>query len=479
MTDAAERTPAEGRTPPNIVLIALDTQRADHLGCYGYGRDTSPNIDTIASEGVVFERCIAPNIPTHPSFTTLFSGKEAITHDIVNIGGGVPVADGVRLLPEILRDNGYATAAVDNMGRHFTRGYERYEQYQWDRSDPTVLRKAETVTNLALPVLDDLIADERPFFCFLHYWDPHTPYLPPPGYEDLYTDSGRDPYDPDNHSMDEAWSWEPFKWYFHDWMPGVTDAQHVIDLYDGEIRYMDNDLARVFAALERVREDTIVVITADHGEVLNEQLGYFDHHGLYEGNVHIPLIISWPGTLPAGKRIPGLVQNLDVAQTLLDAAGIPQREHMEGLSLFPVLSGVRDGNYDTVYLSEATWEVKRGLRTDRWKFIRAIEPDPHGRPMVELYDLHADPGEQNNLAESEPAVVKELSDRLDAWLDRRLAETGKTRDPVAEQGACASAIGQPKPDEVVGAGATPLRERVGSAGGAANIPDPSELNAGR
>lgn len=99
--------------------------------------------------------------------------------------------------------------------------------------------------------------------------------------------------------------------------------------------------------------------------------------------------------------------------------------------------------------------------------------------MVELYDLHADPGEQNNVAEREPAVVKELSDRLDAWLDRRLAETGKTRDPVAEQGACASAIGQPKPDEVVGAGATPLRERVGSAGGAANIPDPSELNAGR
>lgn len=90
----------------NIVLLALDTQRADHLGCYGYARNTSPNIDTVAGSGVLFESCYAPNIPTHPSFTTMFSGKEAISHDIVNIGGKVPIADGVRLLPEILSDAG-------------------------------------------------------------------------------------------------------------------------------------------------------------------------------------------------------------------------------------------------------------------------------------------------------------------------------------------------------------------------------------
>lgn len=458
----------------NIVLIALDTQRADHLGCYGYPRDTSPAVDEFARSGVLFERCYAPNIPTHPSFTTLFSGKEAITHDIVNIGGRVPIKDGIRLLPEILAENGYATAAVDNMGRHFSRGFEQYHTYQWDRSDPTVLRKAETVTNLALPVLEELKQGDRPFFLFLHYWDPHTPYLPPPGYDFLYYDRDRDPYDPDNHSMDEAWSWEPFKWYFHDWMPGVTDADYVVNLYDGEIRYMDDHLARVFAALEPVRDDTIVVITADHGEVLNEQLGYFDHHGLYEGNIHIPLIISWPGTLPAGRRVPGLVQNLDVAQTLLDLVGIPQSEGMEGLSLLPAIYGVRDGNYTEIYLSEATWQVKRGIRTDRWKFIRALEPDPHGRPMLELFDLAADPQEQRNVADVYPEVVKELQGHLDAWVARRLAETGRDTDPVAEQGACATRIGTPKPGEKVGPGAAPLAYRVGQAAG---IPDPDELNA--
>jgi arylsulfatase A-like enzyme len=460
---------------PNIVLIALDTQRADHLGCYGYHRDTSPNLDAVAAQGVVFERCYAPNIPTHPSFTTLYSGKEAVTHDIVNIGGGVPIKDGVRLLPEILADHGYATAAVDNMERHFSRGFEQYHTYQWDRSDPTVLRKAETVTELALPVIDGLVGQDRPFFCFLHYWDPHTPYLPPPGYEDLYVDDGRDPYDPDNHSMDEAWSWEPFKWYFHDWMPGITDAEYVINLYDGEVRYMDHHLARVFEALGPVRDDTIVVITADHGEILNEQLGYFDHHGLYEPNVHIPLIMSWPGTLPAGRRVPGMVQNLDVAQTLLDLTGIQQSYGMEGLSLLPPIYGVRDRNYTEVFLSEATWQVKRAVRTDRWKFIRSIEPDPHGRPERELFDLEADPLEKTNLAEQRPETVTELEARLDAWIARRLAETGRESDPVADQGACATNIGQPKPDERVGPGAVPLHQR--GAGTAAGIPDPSELNA--
>jgi arylsulfatase A-like enzyme len=306
----------------NVVLIALDTQRADHLGCYGYSRPTSPFIDRIARRGVLFERCYAPNIPTHPSFTTMLTGKEAITHNIVNIGGGVPLADGVRLLPEILKEHGYATAAVDSMGRHFERGFEEYVTYTWDRSNPLVLRKAETVTATALPVIARLRAQPRPFFLFIHYWDPHTPYLPPPPWRRKFYPRDRDPYDPRNHSMDEAWTWEPFKWYFHEWMPGVTDADYVINLYDGETAYMDRHLRPVFQALAPVQERTLVIVTADHGEILNEHLGYFDHHGLYEGNVRVPLILYWPGKLPAGRRVPGFVQNLDLAPTGLELAGV-------------------------------------------------------------------------------------------------------------------------------------------------------------
>ncbi len=158
----------------NIVLIALDTQRADHLGCYGYkaktGRDTSPFLDSMAEQGVLFEKCYAPNIPTHPSFTTMLTGTEAITHDIVNIGGGVPIKDGVQLLPEILQSQGWQTGAVDTMGRHFPRGFEHYLVPEWDRSDPLTLRRAEHVTDMALPLIETLKAgaknDDKPFFLF-------------------------------------------------------------------------------------------------------------------------------------------------------------------------------------------------------------------------------------------------------------------------------------------------------------------------
>lgn len=460
----------------NIVLIALDTQRADHLGCYGYPKKTSPFIDSIARQGTLYERCYAPNIPTHPSFTTILSGKEAITHNIVNIGGGAPITDGVRLLPEILRENGYTTVAVDSMGRHFTRGFDEYISYDWDRSNPTVLRKAETVNEKALPAIDRLQKQDKPFFLFLHYWDPHTPYLPPPEYTRKFYPEDRDPYDANNHSLDEAWTWEPFKWYFHDWMPGITDAEYVINLFDGETAYMDDQLRPIFAALAPIQQETLVIITADHGEVLNEQLGYFDHHGLYEGNVHVPLIFYWPGKVPAGRRVPGFVQNLDIAPTLLELAGIRDRDTMEGLSLLPTIYGLRDSNYDEVFLSEATWQVKRGIRNTRWKFIDSIEQDPHGRPMQELFDLTNDPQEQKNVAEQYPDVVKELKGRLDAWVQRRLTETERSSDPVKDQGHCGTRIGTPREGEIIGAGATPLHKRAHNQA-AASIPKPEELNA--
>lgn len=459
----------------NIVLIALDTQRADHLGCYGYEKNTSPFIDAVAAQGVVFERCYAPNIPTHPSFTTMLTGKEAITHDIVNIGGGVPIKPGIRMIQEILQESGWRTAAVDTMGRHFKRGFDTYISPEWDRSDPLTLRRAEHITDAALPLIEEMKSSDKPFFLFLHYWDPHTPYLPPADFRAMFYPPDRDPYDLNNHSMDPAWNDEMFRWYFHDWMPGVTDTEYVNALYDAETAYMDWQLRRVFAALEPIKEETLVVLTADHGEILDEQLGFYDHHGLYEGDVHVPLIFYRPGSVPAGKRVPGFVQNVDLVPTFFEMIGLPDSENTEGRSLLPCIHGERDGSCDEVYLSEATWEVKRGLINTRWKFIQALEPDPHGRPMQELFDLQADPTEQNNLAEQRPEVVRELKARLDAWVARRLEETGRTVDPIVEQGRCGTRIGTPIEGETPGAGATPLHLRKPKE--AANIPAPEELNA--
>jgi hypothetical protein len=179
--------------------------------------------------------------------------------------------------------------------------------------------------------------------------------------------------------------------------------------------------------------------------------------------------------LPAGKRVPGFVQNKDFVPTWLEMLNLPDELGAEGKSLLPCINGERAGNYDEVYLSEATWELKRGLINDRWKFINSLEPDYHGRPMQELYDLQADPDEQNNVAEQNPEVVRELTARIESWVAQRLREVGRETDPLAEQGICATAIGTPVEGETVGAGATPLHLRA--APEAVTVPPPEVLNA--
>lgn len=460
---------------PNFVLISLDTQRADHLGCYGYARDTSPFLDSVAARGVLFERFYSPNIPTHPGFTTMLTGKEAITHNIVNISSRGVLAGGIVMLQELLQRHGYTTIAVDTMERHFRRGFDVYQTYQWDRSNPRRLAKAEAANARAIPHLKKAAGAGRPFFMFIHYWDPHTPYLPPPPYNTRFYPRGRDPRDKSNRSMDPVWAFEPFKWYFHEWMPGVTDAEYVVAQYDGETAYLDRHLRALFDACREagVVDTTIFIINADHGEILTEQEGQFDHHGLYEGNVRVPLILYSPTMLPRGKRVLGFTQQLDIAPTVLELAGVRDTEGMEGLSLVPCIFGIRDANYDELYLSEATWELKRGIRTSAWKFIHSLEQDFHGRPMQELFDLERDPTEQRNLAVSHPDVVAELKSQLDAYVAWRLRETGRTVDPILEQGVAGTRIGRPR-EEGVGRDWVPARGR--RANRAAAIPSPDDLN---
>jgi arylsulfatase A-like enzyme len=272
--------------------------------------------------------------------------------------------------------------------------------------------------------------------------------------------------------MDPVWAFEPFKWYFYSWMPDVTDIKYPVALYEGEVAYMDHHLQPVFERFEQhgLLDDTVFIITADHGEILDEHEGYFDHHGLYEANVNVPLIFYAPSHLSQGKRVPGFVLNLDLVPTILDLLRLPDRDGVEGKSMLPCIVGPRAANYDEVYLSEATWEVKRGLRTARWKFINSIEPDFHGRPMQELYDLERDPDEQQNLASELPELVRELETRLNAWVAQRLTETGRSVDPSKEQGVCATRIGKPpEPGEEQVRGQRQRRQ-------AATIPPPEALN---
>lgn len=432
----------------NLVLVALDTLRADHLGCYGYARNTSPFLDRFAQSAVLFENYFATTVPTHPSFTTLFTGMDAFGHQVVNVRGEHPPAENIPLLAETLQEAGFQTAAVDTMGLWMSRGFQVYENpgYHVDNEQPYACGHGRTrrdknfgaaVTGKAAEVAAGLGGD-RPFFLFVHYWDPHQPYYPPAPYHELYYTGN--PCDPRHRSMRKVWAFAAKDPWHKKWMdPAVTDADYWVAQYDSEINYTDDQVKALFEVLQQTTpwDETLVVVLADHGEIMSEHAGEFDHEGLYEAVTHVPLLVRLPGSEYGGRRVSALTCNLDVMPTVLDLLGVPQPETVEGMSLVPVITGAATQGRREIYLAEGTWQCKRGLRTHEWKFIRALSDRPlhnwHADPPRELYWLPADPDEQTNLIHVRPRVAAELEQRLETYLGACENRYGHP-DPIAVQG---------------------------------------------
>ncbi len=422
----------------NVLLIVIDTLRADHLSCYGYPRVTSPHIDRIAADGTLFREMIAPHIPTQPSFTTMMTGHDPLSHQIVSHASDREPTEGIRMLAEILSDLGYFTAAADNIGRWFERGFTEYRRYAWESDHSGAQRKAEAVNEVALDLLNECAAQDKPWFLWTHYWDPHTPYLPPAPFHRMFYEG--DEKRPDRDTLKAAFESEEFGSYFESWLPGVTDIEYVIAQYDASIAYADLAVAHLMTRLAELglEEDTLVMITADHGETMDEHGCYFDHHGLYDANVRIPLILRCPGTVPGRQRLGGQVAMYDLAPTVLDYTGHPEqiaRASMFGRSVKPLAdSGSQKGNHEHIYLSERTWMRKRGIRTSDWKYIEALEPDFHGLPPVELYSLSEQPvPEVTNMADVHPDLVENFRATIRDWEHRRMEATGLP-NPIEEPG---------------------------------------------
>jgi len=421
----------------NVLLIAIDTLRADHLGCYGYGRDTSPHIDRLAADGVVFDAFIAPGIPTHPSFATINTGQYPITHGVVAHGGDRGVPRSAPWLPSLLLKAGYTTCAIDNLGDWrfgFATGYEFY-------IDPTRKRTLSVncshrdINDRAIPWLEQHAREQ--FFLFVHYWDPHTPYLPPRAYRTLFYKG--DPCDPDNHSLDAMAAHPLGRTWREAWLTQqgkeVTDARYVEALYDAEIRYCDEGVKKLLDALARLglADDTLVILTSDHGELMFRHGVFFDHHGLYDGNLRVPLIFRHPDAPP--HRVPHLAAHVDLAPTILDWCGVDVPEAIEGVSLAPLARGESAGPLrDFVVSEECTWQVKWSIRTQDHKCILAREEDFYHTPMRELYDLRDDPDELRNIAEEAPETAGDLEQRLEAWIAEMMARNGLTEDPLVTHG---------------------------------------------
>lgn len=429
---------------PNILMITIDSLRADHLGCYGYRHDTSPRIDALAREGALVEDFICPAIPTHPSYTTLYTGQHPSRHGIVAHAGHNVLAREAPFLPELLLEEGYLTCAADNLMRArpwFGRGYEFYIDSSVGM--PLVVNvTCDHINDRAIQWLRNYGTRTEPFFLFLHYWDPHYPFTPPAAYGDLFYEGGN-PNDPNIRDLEPWWN-HPYgfgaiardTWARTEDGP-VTDPAYMEALYDREIRYNDDGVAKMLEALDDLglAEDTLVVFVADHGESMAEHQVFYEHHGLYETTVRVPFIMRWPGRIPANRRLPGILTHMDIAPTILDAIDAEPADDMDGRSFWPSLSGAtEDSGYDKLVSLESSWQVKWCLRTGQYKYIVAREPDLYGTPLRELYDLERDPEETNNLTEEKPDIAREMEDELEGWIQDRVQELGLEGDPVVAHG---------------------------------------------
>lgn len=441
---AFQRLPAVPSAATNVLLLVLDTQRGDHLSSYGYGRETSPRIDAMAREGSLFEKAYSSSSWTLPSHATLMTGQPMNRHRAGVVGR--PYLDGrFPTLAEVLRDRGYATGAfVANTywcGRQtgLARGFIRYEDFYGNLGDAiarTVLgrvasyqlrpklgfidkpgRKWSAEINVdLLDWLDGL--GGRPFFAFVNYFDTHPPLLPPKPFANRYsTDSVAStlPRVVDIGALDPDRV-----------LPPPDELRRSIDRYDESLLYLDAQIGALLDELRRRRllNNTLVILTSDHGESFGDH-GLLSHgHSLYADQLAVPLILRLPGSVPEGFRDPRPA-SIDqvpatVAQILgLDGSPFPGRSLLDTADPAPVLLAEVGRRRD----SPQFWPVSKGdlsaLITSRWHLIRATSG------AVELYDMETDPGQLQNLVGS-PTTI-ELIGQLEADLDRIVAGCTDTR----------------------------------------------------
>ncbi|MFC2172080.1 sulfatase [Acidobacteriota bacterium] len=342
---------------PNVILISIDTLRADHLGCYGYHRQTSPFIDDLAGRGVRFTRTVAPASWTLPSHMSMFTGDYPSRHGVDKVAEALHHQWDT--LADVLREEGYATFAVTegllvSAQWGFHNGFDSYTDMSdivegWDQ-------KVERTVDQAAAWLEQ--NRQTPFFLFFHTYEPHSPLVPPERYEKMF--------DPDYAGIYNGAKMRELN------NPLVTpamsnqDIDHIIALYDAEIRFSDDALKRLFHTLESTGalDNTYVILTSDHGEEYGERGMLAEHgHSLFNEALHIPLIFNGPD-IPAGVEIPDTVSLVDIPRTILDLVGLERQTGYDGVSLHPLIMGKKAASLaDRPIMSEASRDLQQEIRS--------------------------------------------------------------------------------------------------------------------
>ncbi len=403
----------------NLVLITIDTLRTDRLGCYGGPNATSPNIDRLAAEGTLFEDAYTPRGLTLPAMTSFFTSRYPIEHGVLT--NQSPVQDDEVMLAEVLESAGFRTRAWVANGilcldhNRFRQGFPA-GHFSFERDEAKMT--AEAVRHLKSG-----FGREQREFLWLHYISPHRPYEPPAPYATMFDPAYDGPYDGSKEALDRI---------FIEKIPlEERDLRHILAVYDGTIRFVDDLIGQVLQALAEsgVERETLVVFNADHGEDLYSHNFYFYHsNSIYRSSTQVPLILRQAGRVPADRRVQGMVENVDFMPTLLALLAVPPeriagRERWRGDDLTPVIDG---GGVQKRYAFAQWGDRVFSIRDREWMYLSNPEDvQPRSPPFEgaypigreELYRVAVDPDEQSNVAAAHPEKAREMQAALTEFLE--------------------------------------------------------------
>lgn len=458
----------------NVVYIDIDSLRADHLGVYGYDAPTAPNIDELTDDAVWFENAYVANSPCMPSRAAFLSGRYGIHNGVETHGPSAQVLRSPQnqrrwyacwaedwtkegrdwlaetngesrnwlTLPELFFHERIKTCGVSSFPRHTAPWFYhlwhefRHPQEPDGSGEYMQTPRAETVVDLAIDFIEQ--NTETDFFLYSQFWDPHAPYNRTDEEIERFRDNTL-PTHPTAESIETHRDWDAWRCATQ---LGVSDRDDLAELlaqYDAEIRYVDQQVGRLLDFLREngIYDETLIVVTADHGEEFGEHGVYREHWSTHDGTQRVPLIIKPPAneSVEGGTR-DQLVTNVDVAPTLAEYAGIAPPSKWQGQSLKPIIHSSSTAGRDHIVFDHGLYTAQRAVRTDRWKFIRTYHPGMWSgvTPDQQLYDMRADPDEQTNLADRHPDITSELEGKMAVWAEKHAGIREDTLHTVARNG---------------------------------------------
>ena len=450
-----------------ILYIDIDTLRPDHLGCYGYHRATSPNIDALAQQATVFENVHASDVPCLPSRTALLTGKFGIHNGVVNHGGtdADPVIDGAdrefwsRLHIESLATQMKSGGVPFHMANDAMRMVsvssfaQRHSAFHWYAG----FDEAYNVGKFGLETADEvhaIAADwlqrngrEENWFLHVHMWDPHTPYRAPSEMGEPFADDALPAWYTEEvrqqhwalcgpHSARECYGFAPNPQMSQRFprqpqeAADMAGARKMFDGYDCGVLMADDYVGRLLNLLADldIDDDTAVMLSSDHGENLGELNVYGDHQTADQATTHIPMILKWPG-VATGGRMSAKHYQIDVTATLLELLGRKVPENWDGVSFAQSLKSGLDEGRESLILSQAAWACQRGVRLGDWLYLSTRHDAYHLWDEEMLFDVASDPHQQFNRADSEPDQLQICRDQLAGWHADMMVTAARGRDP--------------------------------------------------